>query len=63
MKKPPEQQWSVKILDKVFEQLKDQQSVPMVFQLMRYLAKKRLDLISEGEAQTLEWYIQEDQRE
>ena len=35
----------------------------MMFQLMRYLAKKGLDLIAEGEVQTLEWYIHEDQRE
>ena len=62
MKKPPEQQWTIKALDKAFEQLKGQQSVPMVFQLTRYLAKKGLGPISEGEAQTLEWYIQEGQR-
>ena len=35
----------------------------MVFQLMRYLAKKGLDLIAEGEVQTLKWYIHKDQRE
>ena len=62
MKKPPEQQFSVKTLDKVFNQLKDQRSVPMVFQVTRYLAKKGLGPISEGESQTLERFIQEDQR-
>ena len=35
----------------------------MVFQLTRYLAKKGLDPIDEGEAQTLKRYIHEDQRE
>ena len=35
----------------------------MVFQLASYLAKKGLDLITEGEAQTLEWYIHKDQRQ
>ena len=62
VKKPPEQQFTIKTLDKVFKQLKDQRSVPMVFQLMRYLAKKGLGPISEGEAQTLKQYIQDDQR-
>ena len=62
VKKSPEQQWTIRALDKAFEQLKDQRSVPMVFQLMRYLAKKGFGPISEGAAQTLEWYIQEDQR-
>ena len=62
LKKPPEQQFSVKVLDKVFNQLKGQRSVPMVFQVTRYLAKKGLGPISEGESQTLERFIQEDQR-
>ena len=62
MKKPPEQQFSVKTLDKVFNQLKDQRSVSMVFQVTRYLAKKGLGPISEGESQTLERFIEEDQR-
>ena len=62
MKKPPEQQFSVKTLDKVFNQLKDQRSVPMVFQVTRYLAKKGLGPISKGESQTLERFIEEDQR-
>ena len=62
MKKPPEQQFSVKTLDKVFNQLKDQRSVPMVFQVTRYLSKKGLGPISEGESQTPERFIQEDQR-
>ena len=62
MKKTPEQQFSVKTLDKVFNQLKDQRSVPMVFQVTRYLAKKGLGPISEGESQTLERFIEEDQR-
>ena len=35
----------------------------MVFQLMQYLAKRGLDPISEGEAQALERYIQDDQRQ
>ena len=34
----------------------------MVFQLMRYLAKKGLGPLSEGKSQTLKRYIQEDQR-
>ena len=51
------------MLDKVFKQLKDQRSVPMVFQLTRYLANKGLDPISEGEAQALERYIQDNQRQ
>ena len=59
MKKPPEQQFSVKTLDKVFNQLKDQRSVPMVSQVTRYLAKKGLGPISEGESQTFERFIQE----
>ena len=62
MKKPPEQQFSVKTLDKVFNQLKDQRSVPRVFQVTRYLAKKGLGPISDGESQTLERFIEEDQR-
>ena len=62
MKKPPEQQFTIKALDKVFNQLKDQRSVPMVFQVTRYLAKKELGPISEGKAQTLERFIQDDQR-
>ena len=62
VKKPPEQQFTIKTLDKVFNQLKDQRSVPMVFQLTRYLAKKGLGPISEGEAQTLEQYVQDNQR-
>ena len=33
----------------------------MVFQLMRYLAKRGLDPISEGEAQALERYLWDDQ--
>ena len=57
VKKPPEQKYPIKMLDRVFKQLKDQRSVPMVFQLMRYLAKRGLDPISEGEAQALEQYI------
>ena len=40
VKKPPEQQYPIKMLDRVFKQLKDQRSVPMVFQLTRYLAKR-----------------------
>ena len=63
VKKTPEQQYPIKMLDRVFKQLKDQRSVPMVFQLMRYLAKRGLDPISEGEAQALEQYIQDDQRQ
>ena len=63
VKKPPEQQYPIKMLDRVFKQLKDQRSVPMVFQLTRYLAKRGLDPISEGEAQALERYIQDDQRQ
>ena len=63
LKKTPEQQYTIKILDKVFKQLKDQRSVPMVFQLTRYLARKGLDPISEGEAQALERYIQDNQRQ
>ena len=35
----------------------------MVFQLMRYLANKGLDPISEGEAKALERYIQDNQRQ
>ena len=35
----------------------------MVFQLTSYLAKKGLDPISEGEAQALERYIQDEQRQ
>ena len=62
MEKTPEQKFSVKTLDKVFNQLKDQRSVPMVFQVTRYLAKKELGPISEGESQTLERFIKEDQR-
>ena len=62
MKKTPEQQFSVKTLDKVFNQLKDQRSVPKVLQVTRYLAKKGLGPISEGESQTLERFIEEDQR-
>ena len=62
MKKSPEQQCTINVLDKAFEQLKDQQSVPMVFQLTRYLVKKGLGPISEGEAQTLKWYLQDGQR-
>ena len=62
MKKLPEQQFSVNTLDKVLHQLKDQRSVPMVFQVTRYLAKKGLGPISEGESQTLKRFIQEDQR-
>ena len=54
VKKPPEQQWTIRALDKAFKQLKYQRSVPMVFQLTRYLAKKGLGPISEGEAQILE---------
>ena len=63
VKKTPEQQYPIKMLDRVFKQLKDQRSVPMVFQLMRYLAKRGLDPISEGEAQALERCIQDDQRQ
>ena len=63
VKKSPEQQYPIKMLDRVFKHLKDQRSVPMVFQLMRYLAKRGLDPISEGEAQALERYIQDDQRQ
>ena len=63
MKKTPEKQWTIKALEKVFKQLKDQRSIPMVFQLTRYLAKKGLGPLSEGESQTLERYIQEDQRD
>ena len=62
MKKPPEQQFTIKALNKVFEWLKDQRSIPLVFQLMRYLAQKGLGPISEGEAQNLKQYIEEDQR-
>ena len=40
VKKTPEQQYPIKILDRVFKQLKDQRSVPLVFQLMQYLAKR-----------------------
>ena len=50
-------------LEKVFEQLKDQQPAPMAFQLMRYLAKKGLDPIDEGEAQCLKQFIHDNQRE
>ena len=60
---PPEKQWTVKRLEKVFEQLKDQRPVPMAFQLTRYLAKKGLDPIKEGEAQWLEQFIHDNQRE
>ena len=63
VKKTPEQQYPIKMLDRVFKQLKDQRSVPMVFQLTRYLAKRGLDPISEGEAHALERYIQDDQRQ
>ena len=35
----------------------------MVFQLTQYLAKRGLDPISEGEAQALKRYIQDDQRQ
>ena len=63
VKKSPEQQYPIKMLDRVFKQLKDQRSVPMVFQLMRYLAKRGLDPISKGETQALEQYIQDDQRQ
>ena len=49
VKKTPEQQYPIKMLDRVFKQLKDQRSVPMVFQLTQYLAKRALDPISEGE--------------
>ena len=62
VKKTPDQQWKIKTLDKAFKQLKDQRSIPMVFQLTRYLAKKGLGPLSEGESQTLKRYIQEDQR-
>ena len=60
IKKPLEQQYPIKMLERVFKQLKDQRSVPMVFHLTRYLAKRGLDPISEGEAQALEQYIQDD---
>ena len=61
VKETPEQQYPIKMLDRVFKQLKDQRSVPLVFQLTRYLAKRGLDPISEGEAQALERYIWDDQ--
>ena len=35
----------------------------MVFQLTRYLARKGFGPISEGESQTLECYIQAEQRD
>ena len=62
VKKPPEQQFTIKTLEKVFKQLKDQRSVPMIFQLTRYLAKKGLGPISEGETQTLKQFIKDNQR-
>ena len=52
----------VKALDKIFKQLKDQRNIPMVFQLMRYLARKGLGPLSEGESQTLEGYMESSQR-
>ena len=62
VKKTPEQQYTVKALDKIFKQLKDQRNVPMVFQLTRYLARKGLGPLSEGEPQTLEGYMESNQR-
>ena len=61
--KTPEQQWTVKALDKTFKRLQDQRSVPLVFQLTRYLAKKGLGPLNGGESQTLEGFIQADQRD
>ena len=42
VKKTPEQQYPIKMLDRVFKQLKDQRSVPLVFQLTWVLGQEGL---------------------
>ena len=61
--KTPDKQWTIKRLDAVFERLRDQWYVPMVIQLTRYLMKRGLRPLEEGEAYRLEQYVQDDQRQ